>query len=77
MHRAALTYLTRELGRDDLPCRLEVLTIDGPADTGICAVVGPEVVTGSTRMKAGTAQKLILNMLTTTAMIRSGNALPA
>lgn len=42
------------------------------ADTGICAVVGPEVVTGSTRMKAGTAQKLILNMLTTTAMIRSG-----
>lgn len=42
------------------------------ADAGICAVVGPEVVTGSTRMKAGTAQKLILNMLTTTAMIRSG-----
>ena len=42
------------------------------ADIGICAVVGPEVVTGSTRMKAGTAQKLILNMLTTTAMILSG-----
>lgn len=42
------------------------------ADIGIAAVVGPEVVTGSTRMKAGTAQKLILNMLTTTAMIRSG-----
>ena len=41
------------------------------ADLGICAVVGPEVITGSTRMKAGTAQKLILNMLTTTAMIRS------
>src|SRR5690606_14294388 len=36
------------------------------ADIGIGAVVGPEVVTGSTRMKAGTAQKLILNMLTTT-----------
>lgn len=37
MHRAALAYLTRELGRDDLPCRLEVLTIDGPAETGkIC-----------------------------------------
>lgn len=34
MHRAALTYLVRELGRDDLPCRLEVLTIDGPAQTG-------------------------------------------
>lgn len=36
------------------------------------AVVGPEVIMGSTRMKAGTAQKLILNMLTTTAMIRIG-----
>ena len=34
--------------------------------------VGPEVVTGSTRMKAGTAQKLVLNMLTTTSMIRLG-----
>jgi N-acetylmuramic acid 6-phosphate etherase len=34
--------------------------------------VGPEVVTGSTRMKAGTAQKLVLNMLTTAAMIRRG-----
>lgn len=42
------------------------------ADIGICAEVGPEVITGSTRMKAGTAQKLILNMLSTTAMIRSG-----
>ncbi|WP_274653222.1 N-acetylmuramic acid 6-phosphate etherase [Paenibacillus humicola] len=36
------------------------------------AVVGPEVVLGSTRMKAGTAQKLILNMLTTASMIRIG-----
>ncbi|MDR0447668.1 MAG: N-acetylmuramic acid 6-phosphate etherase [Treponema sp.] len=36
------------------------------------ADVGPEVVTGSTRMKSGTAQKLILNMLSTTAMIRWG-----
>ncbi|MBW4081147.1 N-acetylmuramic acid 6-phosphate etherase [Paenibacillus sp. S150] len=36
------------------------------------AVVGPEVVMGSTRMKSGTAQKMILNMLTTTAMIRTG-----
>lgn len=34
--------------------------------------VGPEIVTGSTRMKAGTAQKLALNMITTTAMIRIG-----
>ena len=34
--------------------------------------VGPEVVTGSTRMKSGTAQKLVLNMITTTSMIRIG-----
>ncbi|ANF95505.1 N-acetylmuramic acid 6-phosphate etherase [Paenibacillus bovis] len=36
------------------------------------AVTGPEAIVGSTRMKAGTAQKLILNMLTTASMIRSG-----
>ena len=42
------------------------------AHIGIVAAVGPEVVTGSTRMKAGTAQKLILNMLTTGAMTRLG-----
>ena len=38
----------------------------------VVAVVGPEFVTGSTRMKSGTAQKLLLNMLTTTVMIRLG-----
>lgn len=38
----------------------------------LCALVGPEVITGSTRMKAGTAQKMILNMLSTGAMIRLG-----
>lgn len=42
------------------------------ADIAITPVVGAEVVTGSSRMKAGTAQKLVLNMLTTGAMIRSG-----
>ncbi len=42
------------------------------ADYPIAAVVGPEFVTGSTRMKSGTAQKLILNMLTTATMIRLG-----
>ena len=42
------------------------------ADVVICPVVGPEVVTGSTRMKAGTATKLVLNTLTTGAMIRLG-----
>ncbi len=42
------------------------------ADFPILAVVGPEFVTGSTRMKAGTAQKLILNMISTSIMIRLG-----
>jgi N-acetylmuramic acid 6-phosphate etherase len=41
-------------------------------DVVIAPLVGPEVVTGSTRMKAGTATKLVLNTLTTTAMIRLG-----
>ncbi len=41
-------------------------------DIAICVVVGPEVVMGSTRMKAGTATKLVLNMLTTASMIRMG-----
>lgn len=41
-------------------------------DVTIVAVTGPEVVTGSTRLKAGTATKMILNMLTTGAMIRLG-----
>ena len=42
------------------------------ADIAIEPLVGPEVVTGSTRMKAGTAQKLVLNLLSTGAMIRLG-----
>lgn len=42
------------------------------ADIALEAIVGPEFVTGSTRMKAGTAQKLILNMITTSVMIKLG-----
>jgi N-acetylmuramic acid 6-phosphate etherase len=41
-------------------------------DIAICPYVGPEVIMGSTRMKSGTAQKLVLNMLTTASMIRMG-----
>lgn len=44
------------------------------SDVDICAVVGAEVLTGSTRLKSGTAQKLILNMLSTASMIRSGKS---
>lgn len=42
------------------------------ADVAIAVVVGPEVVSGSTRMKAGTAQKLVLNMISTGVMIKLG-----
>lgn len=46
--------------------------IDQAGDIRICTDTGPEVITGSTRMKAGTAQKLVLNMLSTGAMIKTG-----
>ncbi|ANZ61778.1 N-acetylmuramic acid 6-phosphate etherase [Secundilactobacillus paracollinoides] len=42
------------------------------ADVAICPIVGPEVITGATLMKAGTAQKMVLNMLSSGIMIRSG-----
>ncbi|MGX1543994.1 N-acetylmuramic acid 6-phosphate etherase [Streptomyces adustus] len=44
----------------------------GAAEHGIEIVVGPELLTGSTRLKAGTAQKLVLNMISTITMIRLG-----
>ena len=44
------------------------------ADLAIEVEVGPEVLTGSTRLKSGTAQKLILNMISTTSMVRIGKA---
>lgn len=51
------------------PPPAELLSI---VDVSILPIVGPEVVTGSTRLKAGTATKLVLNMITTGAMIRLG-----
>lgn len=42
------------------------------ADIAISTIVGPEVITGSTRLKSGTAQKMVLNMLSTASMIRLG-----
>ena len=49
------------------PSPLEVV-----ADVSIAPMVGPEILTGSTRLKAGTAQKMVLNMLSTGVMIRLG-----
>ncbi len=51
---------------------LEFTELAKVIDVAICPEVGPEVIMGSTRMKSGTAQKLVLNMITTTAMIRLG-----
>lgn len=69
-----LTY-AREVG-----CRTVAIScnkdsdISKVADLAIEALVGPEVLTGSTRLKAGTAQKLILNMISTAAMVGIGKA---
>src|SRR5205814_7221176 len=46
--------------------------LDSHVDLMIRPVVGPEILSGSTRLKAGTATKLVLNMLTTGAMVRLG-----
>jgi N-acetylmuramic acid 6-phosphate etherase len=50
----------------------EYAELSKAVDVKICPFVGPEVIMGSTRMKSGTAQKLVLNMMTTAAMIRMG-----
>jgi N-acetylmuramic acid 6-phosphate etherase len=52
--------------------REEILKKNINADVFICPYVGPEIIAGSTRMKSGTAQKLVLNMLTTASMIQIG-----
>jgi N-acetylmuramic acid 6-phosphate etherase len=73
-------YVRAALGRAQaLGARTVLLSCSTPTalllescDVCITVLVGPEVVTGSTRMKAGTATKLVLNMLTTGSMIRLG-----
>ena len=57
--------------RIGLSCNREA-AISSRAEVNIIPIVGPEVVSGSTRMKAGTATKMVLNMLTTGAMVRMG-----
>ena len=67
----ALTYATKKgCGRILITCnRINNTPL---ADVFICPVVGAEVIMGSTRMKAGTATKMVLNMLTTVSMIKLG-----
>jgi N-acetylmuramic acid 6-phosphate etherase len=70
--RAALKEAMKKgAGTIFITCAPEAVK-DIPAKIIINPVVGPEVITGSTRMKAGTATKLVLNTLTTTAMIKMG-----
>ncbi|TVR24485.1 MAG: N-acetylmuramic acid 6-phosphate etherase [Anaerolineaceae bacterium] len=68
----AIAY-AREVGAftAGIACNAPAPLLDA-ADVGIGVPVGPEVITGSTRMKAGTAQKMILNMLSTSVMIKMG-----
>ncbi|MRH41269.1 N-acetylmuramic acid 6-phosphate etherase [Aquibacillus halophilus] len=54
-----------------ISCNHDTISTD-LSDCGIEVVVGPEVIRGSTRLKAGTAQKMVLNMLSTATMIRLG-----
>jgi len=54
-----------------LTCNSPALMLD-TAQIAIPVLTGPEVITGSTRLKAGTAQKMVLNMLSTATMIRLG-----
>jgi N-acetylmuramic acid 6-phosphate etherase len=70
--RAALKQAMKKgAGTIFITCAPEAVK-GNPAKIIINPVVGPEVITGSTRMKAGTATKLVLNLLTTTAMIKMG-----
>lgn len=70
---AGALRFAREIG-----CRTVALScnanaaISGDADVAIEVVVGPEVLAGSTRLKAGTAQKLVLNMISTAVMVKLG-----
>ena len=71
--RAALTRAHESGARTVfLSCSEPPRELTGICDVFITVLVGPEIVTGSTRMKAGTATKLVLNTLTTGAMIRLG-----
>lgn len=68
----AMAY-AKELGADVISvCCSPGSPVAAAADIAIVPAPGPEVVTGSTRMKSGTAQKMVLNMLSTGAMIKLG-----
>jgi len=69
---AAMEY-TKQQGcvRIGLACEMDSVLLKN-VDVAICVPVGPEILYGSTRLKAGTAQKMILNMLSTAVMVKLG-----
>ena len=71
-----VAWVSKKCQKQHIPTACISCNVGSPlaavSDFPIEVVVGPEVVTGSSRMKAGTAQKLILNMITTSAMIQLG-----
>lgn len=69
--RGAKTLYVTTNSREKLYSQ-EFIELSKSIDLAVCPEVGPEVIMGSTRMKSGTAQKLVLNMITTAAMIRLG-----
>ena len=70
--QAALAEARNRGARTALICCTPVGQVQTPVDVVISLVVGPEALMGSTRMKAGTAQKLTLNMISTATMVRTG-----
>jgi N-acetylmuramic acid 6-phosphate etherase len=69
---AAIEFARRRGAATIAVCCNSDSPLEKAADVAIVAAVGPEVLSGSSRMKAGTAQKMVLNMLTTGAMTRLG-----
>ena len=70
--KGALSYAKTIGCSTCLICNVSDPNLSDSADIVISAYTGPEVLTGSTRLKAGTAQKLILNMISTATMIKTG-----
>jgi N-acetylmuramic acid 6-phosphate etherase len=70
----ALRYASRRSAATVAVTANRNMPVERVADIVIAPEVGPEVLTGSTRLKAGTAQKMVLNMLSTGAMVRLGHA---
>ena len=69
----AAMVMAREIGASTVALTCDVSSpLANDADIAIAVDVGPEVLAGSSRLKAGTATKLVLNMLSTASMIRAG-----